>query len=397
MDNGLTPNEKITRAKIQLNYTNPFFAYLVVSLKPHERKNMPTAGVNINADLYYNPSFVDKLSEEELQFLLCHECSHLAYGHLWRAEKRDKYLFNWASDLTINTLLKANGFTLIKDCLSPNDKDEWIYQGITIKDVSKKSSEELYDEIYQLTPKINMTDFLKMLNDKSIDKHFYSGEQGEGTGTPIIVEGMGEEDWKRKLIEANVYAHQQGKEPLGMGRFIDKLLHPKLNWRQILKQSITSEYPVDFSYARPSRRSVSTGFYMPYIKKENLDIGVSIDTSGSITQKELTIFVSELVGIANSFEAIKMTLVTHDTEVYDETEITNANKGRLATIKIHGSGGTSHKNVYAWAKKKGIKLLVCFTDLCSDLNTIKTPINTIFVTLTDQKAPFGKTIKMETN
>ncbi|MHA1855006.1 MAG: VWA-like domain-containing protein, partial [Promethearchaeota archaeon] len=115
--------------------------------------------------------------------------------------------------------------------------------------------------------------------------------------------------------------------------------------------------------------------------KENISVVIGIDTSGSIGQEELTEFLSEVVGIARTYNNIKMRLLTHDYEIQDDYEVRNGNIKKIMNLKIHGDGGTSHKCVYDYIKQKKIdcRVLVLFTDGYSDLEEIKSDIKTIIV------------------
>jgi len=74
--------EKITKARIQLLKEEPFFAYILLNLKikdvPQELKDeIRTMAVDFRGNLYYNPTFVDNLTLEQLKAVLCHESLHL--------------------------------------------------------------------------------------------------------------------------------------------------------------------------------------------------------------------------------------------------------------------------------------------------------------------------------
>jgi predicted metal-dependent peptidase len=67
--------------------------------------------------LAYNPTFVEKLSAEELEGVLAHEVMHCALAHHCRRGDRDAQLWNRAADYAVNPILIGNGITLPKDAL----------------------------------------------------------------------------------------------------------------------------------------------------------------------------------------------------------------------------------------------------------------------------------------
>ena len=147
----------------------------------------------------------------------------------------------------------------------------------------------------------------------------------------------------------------------------------------------------------PSKRSQATGIYMPHIKKENIDIIVSVDTSGSINEEKLKEFVSELIYIAKSFNNITITLIICDCEIKDVIEVSNGNIEQLLGYNFKGGGGTSHIPIFDWISnnKPYAKILIAFTDLETEFPKEET-IRTIWLVKGDKKeVPFGEIISLD--
>jgi Uncharacterized protein conserved in bacteria len=202
----------------------------------------------------------------------------------------------------------------------------------------------------------------------------------------------------------------RGQIPVGLDRYIDNILFPKLNWRQILRKYLINTLPMDMSYSFPSKASIVSGcwgqsYYLPsVVDVEGVDVVVSIDTSGSISKKELTEFVTELISLGKSFEAINITVLICDTKIYEVYKFRNSNINKIKNIVIRGGGGTSHKPIYEWIKKNkpNTKLLINFTDgfteFPSQNDTITKRLKTIWLLskncVDKSQIPFGKVIKM---
>lgn len=399
----LTADEKIIKAKIQLNKKNPFFAYLLAHMKIKENsKAVPTMGVDQNGNISYNKNFVDGMTESETIGVMCHESLHVALLHMARCNTRDKPIFNAANDLAVNVMIKKNNFILPKGCLEPDNKDSYTFTGkgekkYTIKDVSKKTSEELYEEIYKNARKLKIPFFdIHMQGERKND------EDKEGQGSSGLskkeIDAI-KKKWGRVLSEAYNYAKNQGKEPVGADRLIDGLLQNKMNWKAMLQKYITQSLPYDYTYSKPSKRTVSTGFYIPAIKKDTVDVACAIDTSGSISQEELTQFLSEIVGIAKSHENLKMTLIDCDADVHQEIEVANGNINKIMNMKPQGGGGTSHLPVFKHFEEKAQrpKLLIAFTDGYSSFPD-SSPINTLWIITkggSSSDIKFGQIVKCD--
>ena len=186
---------------------------------------------------------------------------------------------------------------------------------------------------------------------------------------------------------------QMGKMPAGLERMIGNLLEPKINWKALLYRYITNEIPCDMSYSRPSKRSESVGVYLPYVIKENIEIAIAIDSSGSIGTEEITEFMSEIMSISRSFGSINMTVIVCDAKVHDVFDIRNGFDTN--DIKIRGGGGTDFRPVFSYLEenKPYTKLLIYLTDLMGEFPK-STNIKTLWVVKSGyEKTPFGEVIK----
>jgi predicted metal-dependent peptidase len=365
---------------------------------------MPTMGIDYEGNLYFDPDFVKGLSFGELKGVIAHETLHLVLFHLLRKGSRDKELFNVACDFAINLILQEQGFRLP--------------QGVLMCDEFKDlCAEEIYDKLYKMAKKIkvhidgqgNVT--IGNMSGKQFDKHYYpkKGENGNGNSgkKDKDYKGKGEEDsplsereikkledeWKKRIVEAQNIAKSMGSMPAGLERMIGTLLEPKINWKALLYRYVTNEIISDMSYSRPHKKSESVGVYLPHTVKENVEIAVAIDSSGSIDEVTTNEFISEIVGISRSFANLNMTLIICDAKVHDVYEIRNGFDPK--EIKIRGFGGTDFKPVFSYIEenKPYTKLLIYLTDLMGEFPK-STNIKTLWVVKGGyEKAPFGEIIK----
>jgi len=387
----LTAEDRITRSKIHLQDSHPFWAYLIMKLKIIEDKDnkLPEyagMGVNTQGEMLWKRSFVNGLSEEELKFVLAHEVGHLVFGHLFRLGNRNIVFFNIAADMIINDILRENGFTPPKDCIIPDYNHTMKIFGKTIENVNEKTAEELYEVVYQ-------KEIFKEVGLKEIgfDHHEY-GELSDKEKEAL------EEKWKENLIEAAVHSKQRGKLPANIERLVGHLLNPKFNWRQMLRKYIVSMLPYDFSFSRPNRKIPN--FILPGVIKETVDIVVHIDTSGSIGKHELNLFLSEIIGIANSHKNLNMTLIECDMQINQVIQVNSKNSSKIKNFKMKGGGGTSHKTVWEYIKKnkRNCKLFISLTDLYSDIELKDKPSAEVLWLVPksgDTKVPFGKILRLE--
>ena len=376
----LTAADKMIRTRIQIQRNNPFFAYLSLYLRFHE-DNSPqnkTMGIDARGNLYYNKEFVEKLTDSELQGVLIHEILHLTFLHLTRKGTRQHELWNVAVDIAANNILINNGQSLPSGGLIPYNNSIDLGMGVKVIDIQKKNAEQIYDELLKGIKKASKK-FGSSIYGKGFDVHIEGtdsvGKDGKKKrgGTPLT-EGEKraiEKDWQQKAVDAATTARMKGNLPAGMELLLGKLHENKVNWKTILKQQIQSQIPYDYTYASPSKKSISMGVYMPSYLREKIKILVAVDTSGSIGDKERVDFLSEIIGMAKGFkDKIDMVFLTHDTEVHNDYKIENGNISKIEKIKLNGGGGTSHEPVmeYIKDKHKDCKFAIFFTDGYSDLN-----------------------------
>ena len=390
--------EKLTTARVGLLLKAPFFGNMATRMKIIDASEWcPTAATN-GRNFYYNKDFVNKLSVKKLEFLFGHEILHCVFDHFGRVGSRDRMLSNIAQDYAVNQILVderiGEKITEVQICYDHK------YRGL--------AWEEIYDLLYEKAEKISMPDLLKQLGDL-LDEHINEdgsapGKEGDGKGSKP---GMSKEEAQairdeiKEAMIQSAAAAGAGKVPAGVMRMIKDMTEPKMNWREIVNQEIQSIIRNDYSFTRPNRKSMHSGAILPGMKEATtIDIGISIDMSGSIGQEDATVFLSEVKGIVDQYEDFKINLWCFDTEIYNHKEITHDNSFDLLDYEPQGGGGTMFEANWEFMKEQGIepKKFIMFTDgyPCGEWGD-PDYCDTIFIVKgnKDAEAPFGQTIIYE--
>ena len=346
----LTAEQRLWKATTDILGRTEFVALAGVLMIGSKKiiDGLPTACTN-GRDELYGREFVDSLTDAEFRFLMLHECYHKMYRHLttWKdLHDIDAMRANRACDYVINgKLVDMDLGEFIKmpegGCL--DDK----YRGMNAKQV------------------------FDILEDSGDDE----GGQGDG--------GMDEHDWEgakeMSAEEAEQLAKEideavrqgsvlAGKTGSGGNRDLNELLQTKKDWRELLRDYVTTTCAgKDYStWKKPNRRYIGMDMLMPSSISETMgELVVAIDTSGSIGQRELTRFLTEIKGICDQVKPSKVRLLYWDTavcghEVYDETERDNI----ATSTKPQGGGGTNVECVPIYMNEHGIKpeLVIVLTD-----------------------------------
>lgn len=354
--------EKLITARIGLLLKNSFFGNLATRLELVNADDWCGTAATDGRRFYYNTEFVSKLNNRQLEFLVGHEVLHVVYDHMGRRGDRDPRLFNCANDYAVNLDLVDHRIgEMIKPCLYDTK-----YRG--------KSSEEIYDELYENAEKIDLDQLLKQLLDEHLDGEGSGQDDSDGDGEGKDGQGrprLSKEELKAirdEIKEAVLSAAQQagaGNLPAGVQRLIAAMTQPKMNWREILRQQIESQFKNDFSWLRPSRRGWHMDAVLPGMRPgEMIDIAVAIDTSGSMTDRMLQDILGEIRGIMEQYEEFRIDIWTFDTQVYNHQVFTNDNVSELVNYVPQGGGGTMFECNWSYMKDTGLepKRLVMFTD-----------------------------------
>ena len=355
--------EKLVTARIGLLLRAPFFGNLATRMTLINADDWcPTAATD-GRRFYYNSEFVNNMPLKQLEFLVGHEVLHAVYDHMGRRGNRDPKLWNIADDYCVN-------YDLVEQRIGdkiPVALYDTKYKGM--------SAEEVYDDLYANADKLDINKLMSQVLDEHLDSE---GEgEGEGEGDERTHAGgkprLGKEEQKairdeiKEAVLAAANAAGAGNVPGGVKRMIKDLTEPVMNWRELLQQQIESTVKSDFTWARPSRRSWHMDAVMPGMKPgETIDVVIGIDASGSITDKDLKTFLSEIKGIMEAYDEYKIHVCGWDTQVHNSAVFTSDNLEDISSFEPGGGGGTDPHCVWEWLQENQIepKKLIMFTDFC---------------------------------
>ena len=149
------------------------------------------------------------------------------------------------------------------------------------------------------------------------------------------------------IQQAAQAAKAQGKLPSSLARLVNELVHPVLDWREILRTFVDHSSGNDYSWNQPNRRHIADGTYLPSFRSNGLKpLVLAIDTSGSITQRELNQFQAELNDILESYPST-VHVVYCDSEISAIHTITPDEYP--VQLKATGFGGTDLCPPFEWA------------------------------------------------
>jgi predicted metal-dependent peptidase len=370
--------EKLTTARVGLLLKASWFGSMAIRLPlVNADAWLPTAATD-GRYFYYNSKFILMLAVKECEFLFGHEVLHNVYEHLGRSNdnKHNPQIANIAADYAVNNdLIQARigkQITTVPILYDPK------YAGF--------SMEEIYDKIIENAEKIDIDDLLDMLLDEHLDGEDKDGPgaSGDGDDDGKPTEGKdgnlsskskpkyNEEERKKirdeikdSLINSAKTCENAGSLPSGVQRIIKDLTEPKMDWRDLIAQTIQSTIKSDFSWMRPSRKGWHTDVILPGMVPENtIDVSIGLDMSGSISNEMGRDMLSEVKGIMGQFSSFKIKLWCFDTQVYNYAEFDESNLDEIDSYEPTGGGGTDFMCNYNYMKENDIQpdRFIMFTD-----------------------------------
>ena len=354
--------EKLVTARIGLLLRHSFFGNLATRMQLINADLWCSTAATDGQKFYYNSRFIMMLKPKEVEFLVGHEVLHVVYDHMGRRGNRDPEMWNIADDYAVNADLKRHKvgeFIKTVPCLY-----EQKYDG--------KAAEEIYDDLMKNVQKISIEDLLdQMIDDHMDDEGDGEGDNegnGEGKGkrptmTPEERERVRQEV-KQAIINAASSA-EAGQLPLGVERLIRQHTNPVMPWRDLIQTNLTSAIRSDYSWMRPSRRGWHMDAIMPGMNPgEEIDVVVSIDMSGSISNSQAQAFLGEIGGMMNSFDGYKVHVFCFDTDTYNPKDFSSENMDLIEEYQPMGGGGTDFDCIFKYLKDNAIdpKRLIVFTD-----------------------------------
>ena len=286
-------------------------------------------------EVYLNPSPRWSFDTEEWIFILLHEYLHVGLRHDVRQQGRDAYFWNVACDYVINGWLVEMNVGKLPDAGMLYDAE--------LKD---RSAEDIYDELVKnlrwqrrlakmQTPRgFGKSDIIK-------DKPPSWWLKGEGVSL--------DEFYRRCLMEGLDYTVQSGRGliPAGLIEEIKAINQRPIPWDVQLTKWLDEFFPAierRRTYSRMSRRQSATPdiarplWHKPDDEDQTRTFGVVLDTSGSMSRKELAMALGAISSYAQSREVRMVRLIYCDAVPYDAGFVEA--ESLLDRVEIKGRGGT---------------------------------------------------------
>lgn len=406
----------------------PFFGSVVASSNFIAEKSVRTAETD-GQNIYYNPDFIESVTNDQQTFIFAHEICHIAFDHIYRSEGKDEKLWNIATDAVINAFLKQDKLPMVEGVIdipeAINFDAEEMYKKL-LSEKNQQSNQSQNGNSQKQEGNQSNGGSSKTSNKeekqqdvghdthsmwtKAVEKKHQEGqnhhdkkqnkEQENKTNEEIKkLTKLGEkETFKQNKIERKKQleglrkslasqSHGCGNTTNGEIRNITNIgiSKPLIDWRKLLKQAVN--YDIDWSY---QNAGIDNGVVTAHLEEiPRTETEIVLDTSGSIDETLLRNFLREC---KNILQTSKVKVGCFDTKFYGFTEIKNVSD--IDNLPFYGGGGTDFEvAVKAFTRRAENKII--FTDGYADMPS--TPMDAIWIVFdgTEIKPLGGKVIYID--
>jgi predicted metal-dependent peptidase len=354
--------DNVVRASKTLMFQEPFYGLFLISLNKELNEKIPTACVsknNINFTLSINSKFWEDLDEKSRIGVLKHELLHIVFFHLNMQDQfSNKQLLNIAADLEVNQYIDNN--------LKGEKWTGLCINNAPFKDLNllpRQGTKYYYDNLQNEMNNNPESELSQMLGDM----------MGEGDIHELWKEFENLSEAEKKLMSKQVdhtlkeiakeltkNGNRAGNIPGEMKEYIDNLLkekEPVMDWKSYLRRfsGISNKVTTKKTRYKENRRFNENPALRIHPKRKTL---VAIDTSGSVSDKDLVEFFNEINHIYKT--GIEVTIVECDTQIQRVYEY----KGKKDKIEVQGRGGTDFNEVieYLIENRNKYNNLIYLTD-----------------------------------
>ena len=344
------------------------------------------------------------VSQANMQFIICHELLHLIGLTFERQANVGLYvedydtnpetrrgfeLWNKATDLEINSLLHNN------ETIDSNFGDrkrhpigempEWVLYESRFKNMNAEEIYRILKEEQDKERQQNGNNNQFIVGDGDGNDDYTSGNQGKGgiqLDRHIPISGKLDEDARNEMLEkmSQVFGSRMNGKSSGessLDRSLETAFKPQpFNWKKALSKYMRKFVKENYTWNKPSRAGIANNIILPSQGQGvMLNIGVAIDTSGSITEKEINGMMNHLFTILQQFKNFQIDVWACGSKVYEETllKITNSNKRDLLEFVAKSDGGNDMRENFDFIRdhykgREKIDLLIIMSDFYDPLD-----------------------------
>ncbi len=400
--------------------------------------------------IYFSADWLEKLSSQELEFMLSHVLMHILLGHIRRPKYYYGDRYHMAADVVANGKLNLFGWNYEKlphigkiryetffpqkhgsqitsteaircmpidpGTMTPGkrrqmliDSDEWWDKkdaGAEGGEIVLSPKDEDPDDLKYDPDKFNGKYQYKELvfeesfgggetpNEKKFDKKEHDDElpSPQSTNIKMIIQALRQEVQKYEIMDADETIQRK------WGSINAK----SLDWKNLLHTFVQEDIS-DYSFTPPDRRLQDLDFFLPdynVYSKEVRNVFFMVDTSGSISDEMLSVAYEEIKQALEQFNGALTGIIGFFDSCVRKTYQFNDVED-ITRVKPVGGGGTDYRSAFEYINHYplGIKptSIVVFTDGEGNYpnSVIANNVPVLWLLTEPDPAPWGKSVLLK--
>lgn len=375
---------------------NRFYGYsalLLLNSEIHFDTSVPTACVGFKNNRYiytFNPVYLtqDGMTLDHIIFAVCHEGLHRALQHMpltflycgklphsLPGVPVPPFILPELSDDTKNEMFPFDG----QDFLPFDQRTfmialDHIVNALLVRDgIGQLHPNWIQPDQVDLTVHTEEAVYALVYNDQSGNGGWSHGGDPQDEfsiidGNDLPLDTPTTQQAIQNAREHGISTVIEGQKLIGnmpgsLERFLEKMKAAQVDWTERLISSVMQNIAGndETSFNRLDRRFAAvTGVIIPtMVAFRNDSLVVALDTSGSVSNQEMRVFMTEIAGIAHQMRPQRIVVLPCDARVHDAVYIETPDgladfdaiaDDVLATLEGHvtGGGGTSFVPPFDW-------------------------------------------------
>ena len=385
--------KKISEAKAKLLVDYPYFGTLASKLELHQNDNIQTY-LSDGIRFEYNDDYLLGLSQAELGFALSNGAMHAALAYENRQKGRMSWLWQLATDHAINTMLAANGLEPPM-AIELDPRFEGMYAEEIYAVLKDEIRNEEFDDDESNETGFNEENRRKQAQMKNAEGDHDPDKKREKMEVENVEQRVADEEMFEQFAnEALEKIAAQGDLPLDIERFFTVTDTNRVDWRRELYHAIDRHYRDNYRMMPPSKKLLYRGIYLPSLYSDTLRLTIAVDSSGSVDESLLSLFISEVESILIHFPNYVIDMIVCDAKIQGYRQFLS---GEALEIEIKGGGGTDFRPVFSFIDEKLEipSLLLYFSDTKGTFPEIEPMHETIWISSEICDVPFGRVLVIE--
>ena len=317
-----------------------------------------------------NPDMFFKLTLQEQTFVLAHEILHCIMSHceLIHVFKRD------------NKVALTDGTSLPYDNNTMNAACDFVINAILVQAKVGKMPEQGCFNLSVATHMDSAIDtYAKLFKQKNksnkdlippgFDEHLAPGKQSGSDPDAAAQKRKDDPEWGCAIAAAVQSGKVMGTLPACIERLLTIMLESKTSWQEHLEAWFARKTGAgSYNWRKPDRIFISRDkpIFVPARQTGNAGaIVVAIDTSGSIGERTLNLFLAELSAIMQDVKPQELVVLWCDAAVHQVDSLSDMSDiESLRARPVKGGGGTDFRPVFDYVDKNnlGPDALIYLTD-----------------------------------